>query len=162
MSYFIFTAESYRIRTPRERFHTNNLNVRKAYFRFRLKGCEDSYVDLLTNAQDKASAAYALQIGEESNSKTVLYSVTDSVKTQLTSVNTEDVLHCDIMRQFWVTFDKSNDIRYIKFGTGWELDQNTLLDYQHTNPVSVNGLSLGTNMPSNHAYWEYDRYAGGY
>ena len=157
---FVFAADSYKIRTPRERFHTNNLNMRRSYFRFRLKGCQDSYVDFLGNAQDKESTTYALHIGEESNSRTKLYRVTNGEKTQVADSHTPDILHCDVMRQFWVTFDKRDGVRHMMFGEGWDLEQSTLLHHQDHDPASITGLTMGTNMGTEHAYWEFDRYSG--
>ena len=142
--------------------HNNDLRMARKNFKFKLRVCEDAYVYFLENSQDHNSMVYSLEIGANENTNTYLYKVTDGHYTQVANAETENIVDCEIMRSFWITFQENDGVRDIKFGRGSNLYESQILQYSDHDSAVIYGLSMGTSRLSDKANWEFSKFSGVY
>jgi hypothetical protein len=86
-------------------------------------------------------------LGYDNNQKSFIRLLIGSSSSFETS--TPNLLHCDDMRAFWVSWDHE----YIKVGRGQMVDQQTFMNLQDPNPQSLTAIDLLSSKGSS-AVWQ--------
>ena len=68
---------------------------------------------------------------------------------------TPDVLSCDVMRDFWLSWSEST----VAIGSGRVVDENSLVRHTDSNERPVHALTFRTDFEVN-GTWEFPEYEG--
>ena len=162
----VFPSEdSYRIRSYSQSSGDSNnmLTTRNTYFKFKVRSCRDALVELVGEPNNPDTVMYSIKMGAENNTKVIIYKVTDQVQDEKAQYSESNLIDCDLLREFWVSWTKDgDDTRSIDFGRGFEVGKLKLLTFLDREVVPVQGLRMAQTTEEPHADWEFSRYAGNY
>ena|SRR6218665_1442847 len=106
----------------------------------------DGMSDILTQ-NDVEEYAVEVGLGVENNKKSFIRLLLGSSSSFETS--TPNLLHCDDMRAFWVSWDNE----YFKVGRGLMVDEQIIMNLQDPNRHTFNAIALSSSWGSS-AVWQ--------
>ena len=131
------------------------------YVHLHVMACSSALVALSTSIYTTNENTYEIEIGASGNMKTVLR---DAVQgSEVTEVETPSVLSCSEWRVFWVRWSVTDSECVVQFGSGPDVDQNTILEYAFSEDKAyVIGAVSVASHPGNgaHSLWRMSAVEG--
>ena len=118
---------------------------------FELKACRDGHVVLMDRVGD--DVAYELTIGSSGNDWCVIRKQRQT--TDVAGAYTPDILNCDQMLPFWVSWVDG----LIQLGRGSMIGDDLIVSWQDAEPLAVSHVSISTYSTSE-GYWQFTNYPG--
>ncbi len=159
----LFLGNTYRIKSPRDT-HTfsNSLAMKKPYFLFRVRACQEVYIELLATPGMQSSMSYYMVFGASDNTRGILYKMIDGQEQEIYSNNRDNFLTCDTLKLFWVALDNQGEqgLR-IEAGQGRTIYEDWIIQYTDMSPLTVRAVSLASSRnEKGTANWEFSGDAG--
>ncbi|ELU12989.1 hypothetical protein CAPTEDRAFT_114549 [Capitella teleta] len=120
---------------------------------FKVKTCADAHLALSTDPMDVSTNTYEVIIGGWENTRSSIRRGIGG--DQLQTASTPDVLSCDELRLFWVSWQEGR----IRAGQGNSLDHNILVEWVDPEPMGVGIISVTTGWGST-GEWEFANILG--
>ena len=136
--------------------------MKKPYFLFRVRACQEVYIELLATPGVQSSMSYYMIFGAAGNTKATLYKVIDGQEQEVYSNNRDSFLTCDTLKLFWVALDNQDQERLkIEAGQGRTISEDWFVQYTDPAPLRVKAVSLASSRKvQGSANWEFGGDAG--
>lgn len=136
--------------------------MEKPYFLFRVRACQEVYIELLAIPGIQSSMSYYIIFGASDNTKAILYKMVDGQEQELHSSNRDNFLTCDTLKLFWVALENQDGGGLkIEAGQGRTIYEDSIIQYTDNTPLTVKSVSLASSRKIHgSANWEFSGDAG--
>ena len=147
---FLFPAPVKEFLTPASYSYTNyRAGIGGAtWTTFLVRACNDAHFGLMENVGD--TIAYEVIIGGSGNTRTA---IRRNRQTDEVAVETPDILDCNVMKPFWVSWIDG----YIQVGNGAVYGDDVIASWQDGEPLSINHAAIST-WDTAEGYWQISNY----
>jgi len=120
---------------------------------FKVQACADAHIALSSQLGLSIQHTYEVVLGGWQNSRSAIRNKTQGM--DWTDVSTPDILHCDEMRSFWISWEYG----LIMVGKGSKVGKNEVMHWLDPAPYSVHAISVSTGYESS-GLWEFSSTEG--
>ena len=115
---------------------------------FLVQACSDAHIGLMERVGD--TLAYEVVIGGSENTRTA---IRRNRQTDEVTVETPEILSCDIMRPFWISWYEG----LIEVGEGDVYAVDRITSWQDPEPITVAHVAI-TTWNTAEGFWQFTNY----
>ena len=125
------------------------MTTNKNLFTFQVRACSEAHIALAAIPFIYPDKTYEIIIGDEGNTKcTIRRKVNGDIVKQ---VSLASLLSCDILRGFWISWEKGNIL--VGFNTPYT---NIFLNWTDSTPLQISSVALST-YKAGPGEWQFSR-----
>ena len=148
MLFVLFSEPTFTVQTGPGKSSPATFHVSHNYVTFRVRGCEEALIHM-SSSDHNDNGGYNITLGAANNT---LILITDIATSEITEFPGPDLLECNTLRPFWITWTSGE----ITIGRG-EYLSHLLYTYRPPSTVNIQFITFSSPNAEDIVTWEFPK-----